>query len=77
MVSSKIDTQDIKVLQVYENVINGLTIRVPNDKVIETIEQLPIVDYVEKDIMAQAFAQTLPSAVLEGLTLDTEKITLR
>ena len=75
MLSSKIDTQGIEVLQVYENVLNGLTIRVPDDKVIETIEQLPIVDYVEKDIMAQAFAQTLPSAVLEVLTLDTETLT--
>ena len=74
MVSSKIDTQDIEVLQVYENVLNGLTIRVSNDNVIETIEQLPIVDYVEKDMMAQAFAQTLPSAVLEVLSLETEKM---
>lgn len=75
MASSKIDTQDIEVLQVYENVINGLTIRVSNDNVIETIEQLPIVDYVEKDMMAEAFAQTLPSAVLEVLTPETEKMT--
>ncbi len=72
MLSNKIDTQNIEVLQVYENVLNGLTIRVPNDKVVETIEELPIVDYVEKDMMAQAFAQTLPSAVLEVLALDTE-----
>ena len=75
MVSSKIDTQDIEVLQVYENVINGLTIRVSNDNVIETIEQLPIVDYVEKDMMAEAFAQTLPSAVLGVLTPETDKMT--
>ena len=72
MLSSKIDTHNIEVLQVYENVLNGLTIRAPNDKVVETIEQLPIVDYVEKDMMAQAFAQTLPSAVLEVLSLDTK-----
>lgn len=72
MLSSKIDTQNIEVLQVYDNVLNGLTIRAPNDKVVETIEQLPIVDYVEKDMMAQAFAQTLPSAVLEVLSLDTK-----
>ena len=74
MLSSKIGTQDIEVLQVYENVLNGLTIRVPNDNVIESIEQLPIVDYVKKDMMAQAFAQTLPSAVLKVLALDTETI---
>jgi subtilisin len=63
MASSKIDTRDIELLQVYENVLNGLAIRVPNDKVIEAIEQFPIVDYVEKDVMAQAFAQTLPSGI--------------
>jgi subtilisin len=63
MLSSKIDTQGIEVLQVYESVLNGLAIRVPTDRIIEAIEQLPIVDYVEKDVMAQAFAQTLPSGI--------------
>jgi hypothetical protein len=38
------------------------------------VEELPIVDYVVKDVMAEAFAQTLPSAVLGVLTLDTEPI---
>ena len=75
MLSTKSDTQDIEVLQVYENVINGLTIKVPNDKVIESIEQLPNVDYVEKDVMAQAFAQTLPSAVLEVLSPEIKPMT--
>ena len=75
MLSKKSDTQNIEVLQVYENVINGLTIKVPNDKVIESIEQLPIVDYVEKDVMAQAFAQTLPSAVLEVFSPEIEPMT--
>lgn len=75
MLTKKFGPQDIEVLQVYENVINGLAIKVPNDNVIKSIEQLPIVDYVEKDVMAQAFAQTLPSAVLEVLSPDTESIT--
>ena len=75
MLSNKVETQDIKVLQVYESVINGLTIKVPNDKVIESIEQLPIVDYVEKDVMAQAFAQTLPSAALAVLSPNKETMT--
>lgn len=68
MLSSKIGTQDIKVLKIYENVLNGLTIRVSDEKVIEAVEQLPIVEYVVKDMMAEAFAQTLPSAVLNFLT---------
>ncbi|CAN5681106.1 hypothetical protein BH23THE1_BH23THE1_35280 [soil metagenome] len=75
MVSSKIDTQDIEVLKIYENVLNGLTIRVPDEKVIEVVEQLPIVAYVEKDMMAEAFAQTLPSAVLNFLAQDKESMT--
>jgi hypothetical protein len=75
MVSSKIDTQDIEVLKIYENVLNGLTIRVSDEKVIEAVEQLPIVEYVEKDMMAEAFAQTLPSAVLNFLAQETEPTT--
>ena len=63
MLSSKTDTQGIEVLQVYESVLNGLAIRVPTDRVVEAIEQLSIVDYVQKDVMAQAFAQTLPSGI--------------
>lgn len=63
MVSSETDTQGIELLQVYESVLNGLAIRVTNDKVVEAIEQLPMVDSVEKDVMAQAFAQTLPSGI--------------
>ncbi len=62
-ISNKIGTQGIELLQVYENVLNGLAIRVPNEKVIGIIEQLPMVDYVEKDVMAQAFAQTLPNGI--------------
>ncbi|WP_458742759.1 S8 family peptidase [Candidatus Nitrosocosmicus sp. T] len=62
-ISNKIGTQGIELLQSYENVLNGLAIRVPNEKVIEIIEQLPMVDYVEKDVMAEAFAQTLPTGI--------------
>jgi subtilisin family serine protease len=62
-VSSKIGSKGVETLQVYENVLNGLAIRVPDEKVIEAIEQLPMVDYVEKDIMAKAFAQTLPTGI--------------
>jgi subtilisin len=75
MLSTKIDTQDIEVLKIYENVLNGLTIRVPDEKIIEAVEQLPLVDYIEKDMMAEAFAQTLPSAVLNFLAQDKEPMT--
>jgi subtilisin len=63
MLSSKTDTRGIEILQVYESVLNGLAIRIPNENVMEAIEQLPMVDYTEKDVMAQAFAQTLPSGI--------------
>jgi hypothetical protein len=63
MLSSKTDTQGIEILQVYESVLNGLAIWIPNENVMEAIEQLPMVDYTEKDVMAQAFAQTLPSGI--------------
>ncbi len=62
-VSKKFGTQGIELMQVYENALNGLAIRVPNEKVIEAIEQLPMVDYVEQDVMAQAFAQILPTGI--------------
>jgi hypothetical protein len=57
-------------------VINGLTIRVSDEKIIEAVEQLAIVDYVEKDMMAVGFAQTLPSAVLNVLALEAEPMRL-
>jgi subtilisin family serine protease len=62
-ISEKAGFSDVKLLQVYENVLNGLAIRVPNDKVIKAIETLPMVDHVEKDVMAEAFAQTLPTGI--------------
>ncbi|HSA74737.1 MAG TPA: protease inhibitor I9 family protein [Candidatus Nitrosocosmicus sp.] len=62
-ISKNTKFQGIELLQVYEEVLNGLAIKVPNERVIEAIEKLPMVDYVENDVMTQAFAQTLPSGV--------------
>ena len=55
--------QGVELVQVYEEVLNGLAIKVPNERVIEAIEKLPMVDYVENDVMTQAFAQTLPTGI--------------
>ena len=63
IISENTKFQGIELLQVYEGVLNGLAIKIPNERVIEAIEKLPIVDYVENDVMTQAFAQTLPSGV--------------
>jgi hypothetical protein len=54
--------QKAELLQVYE-VLNGLAIKVPNERVIEAIEKLPMIDYVENDLLTQAFAQTLPTSI--------------
>ena len=61
--SDKIEFEGVELLQVYEKVLNGLAIKVPNESVIEAIQRLPMVDYVENDVMAQAFAQTLPTGI--------------
>jgi subtilisin family serine protease len=62
-ISNRVEFQGVELLQVYENVLNGLAIKVPNDKVIEAIEKLPIVDHVENDVMTQGFAQTMPTGI--------------
>lgn len=62
-ISDRVELQGVELLQIYENVLKGLAIRVPNDKVIEAIERLPMVDHVEKDVMTQAFAQTMPTGI--------------
>lgn len=62
-ISDKVEFQRVEILQVYEKVLNGIAIKVPNERVIEAIKMLPMVDYVENDIMTQAFAQTLPTGI--------------
>jgi len=62
-ISEKVEFQGVELLQVYEEVLDGLAIKVPNERVISVIERLPMVDYVENDVMTQAFAQTLPTGI--------------
>lgn len=52
-----------RILNIYEDVLNGFAISVPNERIIEVLEQSPFVDYIEKDKTVKAFAQTLPSGV--------------
>ena len=63
MMSEDTKFQGVELLQVYETVLNGLAIKVPNDKVIDAIAHLPMVDYVENDVWMQAFGQTLPTGI--------------
>lgn len=62
-ISEKVEFHGVELLQVYENVLNGLAVKVPNERVIEAIERLPMVDYVESDVMAQAFVQNIPTGI--------------
>lgn len=62
-ISDKLEFQGVELLHVYEKVLNGIAVKVPNESVIEAIERLPMVDYVENDVMTQAFAQTMPTGI--------------
>jgi subtilisin len=62
-ISENIEFQGVEVLQVYEEVLSGIAIKVPNEQVIESIENLPMVDYVENDIIAEAFDQTISTGI--------------
>jgi Peptidase inhibitor I9 len=48
---------------IYDHSLHGIAIRVPNDKVLEEILQIPEVDYVQPDVKVKAFAQSLPTGV--------------
>jgi subtilisin len=48
---------------IYDHSLHGIAIRVPNDKVLEEILQIPEVDYVQPDVKVKAFVQSLPTGV--------------
>ena len=62
-VAKKVNIEGTEILHIYKDVLNGFAISVPNERVIEVLEQSPFVDYIEKDKTVKAFAQTLPSGV--------------
>jgi hypothetical protein len=43
------------VQHIYDHVLPGFTIKVPNDKVLEAIVENPEVDYVQPDVKVKAF----------------------
>ena len=47
----------------YEHAIRGYAIRIPNDKVLDSILKNPEVDYVQPDVKVKAFSQTLPTGI--------------
>lgn len=62
-VAKQVNIEGTEILHIYEDVLNGFAISVPNERVIQVLEQSPFVDYIEKDKTVKAFAQTLPSGV--------------
>ena len=60
-VAKQVNIEGTEILHIYEDVLNGFAISVPNERVIEAFEQSPFVDYIEKDKTVKSFAQTLPS----------------
>ncbi len=62
-ISEKVNIEGSKVLQIYDEVLNGFAIKVPNERIIEALEQNPFVDYIEKDKVVTTSAQTLPNGI--------------
>jgi subtilisin family serine protease len=48
---------------VYDSVLRGFSIRVPNESVLQAIQRDPNVAYIEQDMQVQAFPQILPRGV--------------
>lgn len=62
-ISKRVNLEGTKVLHIYEDVLNGFSINVPNERIIDILEQSPFVEHIEKDKVVEAFAQTLPSGI--------------
>jgi len=48
---------------IYQNVLNGYSVTIPDENVLEMIKQNPQVAYVEQDFAIKAFSQTLPTGI--------------
>ncbi|MEP6576141.1 MAG: S8 family serine peptidase [Nitrososphaerota archaeon] len=55
--------QGALVRHVYEHVLRGFAISIPNDRVLNTILNNPRVDYVQPDLILKAFIQTIPTGI--------------
>ncbi len=62
-VAGQVNIEGTEILHIYDDVINGFAISVPNERIINVLEQSPFVDFIEKDKVVKAFAQTLSSGV--------------
>ena len=62
-VSKKVDIDGTQILHIYEDVLNGFSLKVPNERIIDVLNQSPFVDHIEKDKVVKAFAQTLSTGI--------------
>lgn len=62
-VSKKVDIEGTQILHIYEEVLNGFSLKVPNERIIDVLNQSPFVDHIEKDKVVKAFAQTLSTGI--------------
>jgi subtilisin len=62
-IAAYVDVSGTELLHTYENALKGFAIRVTNQMVVEALKRSPFVDHVEKDVMVQAFAQSMPKGI--------------
>ncbi|WP_172602102.1 S8 family peptidase [Candidatus Nitrosocosmicus franklandus] len=62
-ISSKVNLNEIKIIYEYQKVLNGFVIHVTNERIIDEIKKIPIVDYVERDVVVEGFAQAMPTGI--------------
>ena len=61
--AGKVQSEGATVEHIFNHVLPGFAVNVPNDAVLETIMQNPNVDYVQPDVKVKVFAQSLPTGV--------------
>ncbi len=62
-VARQVNIEGTEILHIYKDVLNGFAISVPNERIIKVLEQSPFVNYIEKDRVVKAFAQTLSKGI--------------
>ncbi len=62
-ISKKVNIEGTQILHVYEDALNGFSLKVPNERIIDVLNQSPFVEHIEKDKVVKAFAQTLSTGI--------------
>ena len=61
--AGKVQSEGATVEHIFDHVLSGFSVNVPNDEVLETIMQNPNVDYIQPDVKVKVFAQSLPTGI--------------